>query len=159
MHILTSWWAVGGFTRRSTCGYIHWCYLMAYVTKGNMYIICLWSVLVSSFYFQVPCWMSNSPLWAQPLRFTPLHALGVYLWLAYVQLGVGHQPTPGMHRAAAPSTTLSRGSLMPLSLLFPNRTIYMVGHTAFGTWQRVTGSLCHPYMVCRGLLFQVGSIQ
>ena len=56
---------------------------------------------------------------------------------------------------AAPSTTLSRGSLMLLCLLFPTHPDYMVGHTALGTWQRVTQSLCLPYMVGRGLLFQV----
>ena len=48
---------------------------------------------------------------------------------------------------AAPSTALSRGSLMLLSLLFPSHPIYMVGHTALEAWQRVTQSLCLPYMV------------
>ena len=47
------------------------------------------------------------------------------------------------------------GSLLLLSLLFPNHPIYMVGHTALGAWQRVTQSLCFPYMMERGLLFQV----
>ena len=75
-----------------------------------LYIICLVSVLVSAFYFQVPCWMPYSPFGAQPLGFASLQPLGVYLWQAYVQAGNGHQPTPSMHRVAAPSTTLSRGS-------------------------------------------------
>ena len=74
-----------------------------------LYIICLVSVLVSAFYFQVPCWMPYSPMGAQPLGFAPLQPLGVYLWHAYVQPGNGHWPTPSMHRVAAPSTTLSRG--------------------------------------------------
>ena len=43
------------------------------------------------------------------------------------------------------------GSLLLLSLLFPRHPIYMVGHTAFGDWQRVTRSLHLPYMVGRGL--------
>ena len=58
-------------------------------------------------------------------------------------------------QSAAPSTTLSRGSLMLLHLLFPSHPIYMVGHTALGAWQRVTQSLHLPYMVGRDLLFQV----
>ena len=35
--------------------------------------------------------------------------IGVYLWQAYVQ-PADHQPMPGMHRVAAPFTTLSRGA-------------------------------------------------
>ena len=69
-------------------------------------------------------------LGAQPLGFAPLQPLGVYPWQAYVQTGDGHWPTPDMHRVAAPSTTLSRGSLMLLSLLFPSHPIYIVGHEA-----------------------------
>ena len=67
-----------------------------------LYIICLVSVLVSAFYFWVPCWMSYSPLGAQPLGFAPLQPLGVYPWQAYVQPGDGLWCTPGMHRVAAP---------------------------------------------------------
>ena len=37
-----------------------------------LYIICLVSILVSAFYFQVPSWMPYSPIWAQPLGFAPL---------------------------------------------------------------------------------------
>ena len=66
-----------------------------------------------------------------------------------MQPGDGHQSMPGMHRVAAPSTTLSRGSLLLLSLLFPNHPIYMVGHTALGAQQRVTQCLCLPYMMGR----------
>ena len=47
----------------------------------------------------------------------------------------GHWSMPGMHSVAAPSATLRRGSLLLLSLLFPNHPIYMVGHTALGAWQ------------------------
>ena len=72
-----------------------------------------------------------------------------------MQPGDGHWPTPGRHRVVAPSTTLSRGSLMLISLLFPSQPIYMVGHTALRAWQRITQSLHLPYMVGRGLLFQV----
>ena len=42
-----------------------------------LYIICLVSVLVSVFYFLVPCWMPYSPLGAQPLGFASLQPLGV----------------------------------------------------------------------------------
>ena len=73
--------------------------------------ICLMSVLVFAFYFQVPCWMPYPPLGAQLLGSAPFQPLGVYPWHAYVQPGDGHQPTPGMHRVAAPSTTLSGGAL------------------------------------------------
>ena len=92
-----------------------------------LYIICLVFVLVSAFYFQVLCWMPYSPLGAQPLGFAPLQPLGVYPWQAYVQPCDGHWSTPGMHRVAASSTTLSRGSLMLLSLLFPSHPISVVG--------------------------------
>ena len=102
------------------------------------YIICLVSVLVSAFYFQVPSWMPYSLMGAQQLGFASLQPFGVYPWQAYVQPGDGHWSTPGMDRVAAPSTTLSMGSLLQLSLLFPNHPIYMVGHTALGAWQRVT---------------------
>ena len=112
-----------------------------------LYIICLVSVLVSAFYFQVHCWMAYSPLRIQPFGFAPLQPLGAYPWQPYVQPGDGHQPTPGMHRVAAPFITLSRGNLMLLSLLFSSHPIYMVGHIALGAWQRVTQSLCLPYIV------------
>ena len=51
---------------------------------------------------------------AQPLGFAPLQPFGVYLWQAYVQPGDGHWSTPGLHRVAAPSATLGRGSLLLL---------------------------------------------
>ena len=73
-----------------------------------LYILCLVSVLVSAFYSQVPCWIPYPPLGAQTFGFAPLQPLGVYPWQAYMQPGDGHQPTPGMYRVAAPSTTLSR---------------------------------------------------
>ena len=92
---------------------------------------------------------------SQPLGFAPLQPFGIYPQQAYVKPGDGHQSMPGMHRVAAPSTTLSRGSLLPLSQLFPNHPICMVGYTAFGAWQRVIQSLHIPYMMGRGLLFQV----
>ena len=103
-----------------------------------LYIICLVSVLVSAFYFQVPCWMPYSPLGAQLLGFAPLQPPGVYPWQAYVQPGDVHWPTSGMQRVAVPSTTLGRGNLMLLNLMFPSHPLYMVGHTALGAWQRVT---------------------
>ena len=74
-----------------------------------LYIICLVSVLVSAFYFQVPSWMLYSPIGAQTLGFAPLQPFGVYSWQIYVQPGDGHWSMSGMHRVAAPSATLSRG--------------------------------------------------
>ena len=71
----------------------------------------------------------------QPLGSAPLQLFGAYPWQAYVQPGNGHQPTPGMHRLAVPSTTLSRGSLMLLNQVSPSHSKYMVGHTTFGAWQ------------------------
>ena len=53
--------------------------------------------------------MPYSPMGAQPLGFAPWQPFGVYPWQAYVQLGGGHQSTPGMHRVTAPSATLGRG--------------------------------------------------
>ena len=84
-----------------------------------LYIICLVSVLVSAFFFQVPCWMPYPPLVAQPMWLAPLQPLGVYLWQAYLQHGDGHWSTPGMHRVAAPSTTLRRGEPYASPSTFP----------------------------------------
>ena len=47
------------------------------------------------------------------------------------------------------------GSLLLLSQLSSSHSNYMVWYSALGAWQRVTQSLCLPYMVERGLLFQV----
>ena len=99
--------------------------------------------------------MLYSPMGAQPLGFAPLQPFGVYPLQAYLQPGDGHWSTPGMHRVAAASATMSRGSLLLLSQLFPDHLIYMVGHTGLGAQQRVTKSLCLPYMMGRGLLFQI----
>ena len=93
-----------------------------------LYIICL----VSAFYFLVPSWMPYSPMGAQLLGFAPLQPFGVHPWQACVHPGDGHWSMPGMHSVAAPSTTLSRGSLLLLSLLFPNHPIYMVGIQPWG---------------------------
>ena len=82
--------------------------------------------------------MLYSCMGAQPLGFAPLQPFGVYLWQAYVQPGDGHWSMPGMHRVAAPSATLGRGSLLLLIQLFPNHPIYLVGHTALGAQWRVT---------------------
>ena len=68
--------------------------------------------------------------------FAPLNPFGSYPWQAYVQPGSGYQPTPGMHRVAAPSTAFSRWrSLLLLSQLYSGHSNYMVGHSAFGAWQ------------------------
>ena len=62
-----------------------------------LFFICLVSVLVYAFCFQVPCWMPYSPMGAKMLGFAPLQPFGAYPWKAYVQPFDGHQPTPGMH--------------------------------------------------------------
>ena len=41
--------------------------------------------------------------------------LGDYPWQVYVQPGSGHWPIACMHRVGAPSTALSRGSLLLLN--------------------------------------------
>ena len=73
--------------------------------------------------------MLYSPMGVQPLGFAPLQPFGVYPWQAYVQPADGHWSTPGMHRVAAPSATLGRGSLLLLIQLCSN---HLVGHTALG---------------------------
>ena len=100
-------------------------------------------------------WMPYSPMGAQWLGFASLQPFGVYPWQAYVQPGDGHRSMPGIHSVAAPSSTLSRGSLLLLSLMFPKHPIYMVQLTAFGGLADITQYLCLPYMMGRGLLFQV----
>ena len=54
--------------------------------------ICLVSVLVYAFCFQVPCWMLYLPMGAQALGFAPLQPFGAYPWQAYVQPGDHHCP-------------------------------------------------------------------
>ena len=76
--------------------------------------------------------MPYSPMGPQPLGFAPLQPFGAYPWQAYVQPGNGHWPTPGMHRVAAPSTALNRGSLLLLNQLSSRHSNYMVGHTVMG---------------------------
>ena len=97
-----------------------------------LYVCCLFWCLLSTFRCHNGCHIH--PWGAQMLGFAPLQPIGAYPWQAYVQPGNGHQPTPGMHRVAAPSTALSRGSLLLLNQLFPSHPICMVGHAAFGAW-------------------------
>ena len=92
---------------------------------------------------------------ALPVGFTPLEPFGAYPWQTYVQRGIGHWSTPGMHRVAAPSTAFSRGSLLLLNQLSSSHSNYMVGHTGLETWQRITHSLHFPCLVGRHLLSQV----
>ena len=71
-------------------------------------------------------------LGAQPLGFSPLQPLGVYLWQAYVQSGDGHQPTPSMHRVATPSTTLSKGESSATQSAVPQPSHLYGGAYSFG---------------------------
>ena len=114
--------------------------------------ICLVSVLVSAFYFQVLSWMLYSPMGAQPLGFAPWQPFGVYPWQAYVQPGDGQWPTPDMHRVAAPSVTLGRGE--------PSATHSAVPQPIGGVYSLGGSIESHliplPFHVMgRGLLFQV----
>ena len=92
---------------------------------------------------------------AQPLGFAPLQPFGVYPWQAYVQPGDGHWSMPGMHRVAAPSTTLVGGAFCYSVSCSPTIPSIWWGIQPWGSLQRVTQSLCLPYMMGRGLLFQV----
>ena len=118
-----------------------------------LFFICLVSVLVYAFWFQVQCWIPYSPIRAQPLGFPPLQPFGAYPWQAYVQPGDGHQPTLGMQRVATPSTALSHGGTSCYSISCPSAipTIWW-GIQLWGLG-RVTQSLHIPCMVGRGLLF------
>ena len=89
-------------------------------------------VLVSAFYFQVPCWMPYSPLVGHPLGLSPLQPFGAYPWQEYVQPGDGHQPTPGMHRVAAASTTLSMGEPTATQSAVPQSSLLYGWTYSFG---------------------------
>ena len=54
---------------------------------------------------------ATSILGGSTIGICTLQPLGVYPWQAYVLPCDGHWSTPGVHRVAAPSTTLSRGAL------------------------------------------------
>ena len=76
--------------------------------------------------------MSYSPMGAQPLGFAPLQPFGVYPWQAYVQPSDGHQSMPGMHRVAAPSTTLSREGPSTTQSAVPQPSHLYGGAYSFG---------------------------
>ena len=65
----------------------------------------------------------------------------------------GHRSTPGMHRVAAPSTTLSRGEPSATQSAVPQPSHLYGWAYSLGAWQRVTQSLCHPYMMGEGSSF------
>ena len=92
---------------------------------------------------------------AQPLGFASLQPFGVYPWQAYVQLGDGHQSTPCMHRVAAPSTTFSRGEPSAIQPAVPQPSHLYGGAYSLGGSAESHLFLCLPYMMGRGLLFQV----
>ena len=120
--------------------------------------ICLLSVLVYAFCFQVTCWILYSPMGSQLLGSTPLQPFGAYLWYAYMQPGDGHWLKSGIHRVAAPSTALSRGSLLlliKLSLTIP--TIWW-GKQLWGLGRESSDPSTFPGWWGRGLLFQFDSI-
>ena len=96
--------------------------------------------------------MPYSPMGAQPLGLAPLQPLRVYPWQAYVQPGDGHQPTWGMQRVAAPSTTLNGGALCYSFCCFPAIPSIWWGTQLWGL-ARVTQSLHIPYMGGKGSSF------
>ena len=98
--------------------------------------------------------MPYSPMGTQPFGIAPLWPFGAYPWQALLHPSDAYQPMPGISRVAAPSTALSRDRF----LLF-----HQWSSTIPTTWWgiqlwglgRVTQSHCLPYMLWRGLLFQV----
>ena len=88
------------------------------------------SVMVFPFCFQVLIWMPFSQMGAQLLGFASTQPFRVYPWKACVPPGAGPWPTPGVHWIPAPSTALSRDSLLLLSQLPSRHLINMVWHTA-----------------------------
>ena len=101
--------------------------------------------------FHVPMWLPCSPIGGQPLRFATLQSFTLYPWQACVPSGDDPWPMPVMHPGAAHLTALSRGSFMLHIQLFPSHSINMVGYIALAAQQRVTQSLCLPYMARRVL--------
>ena len=94
------------------------------VEPPTICILYVWSLfwcLLSTFRCLAGC--HTHPLGAQLVGFAPLQPLGVYPWQSYVQPGDGNWPTPDVHRVADPSTTLRRGRLLLLSLLFHSHPI------------------------------------
>ena len=73
-----------------TCLVLFWCLLSTFICHAGFHI---------------------HPLGLKHRGLHHCNNLGVYLWQAYVQPSDGHQPMSGMHRVAAPCTTLSRAEL------------------------------------------------
>ena len=86
------------------------------------------------------------------IGFAPLKCFIVYLWQPYVPPGAGLWLTSGVDWVAALSTALSRGSLILLSSPPAIQSVWW-GIQIWGLG-RVTISLCLPYMMERGCLFQ-----
>ena len=119
-----------------------------------LYIICLVSVLVYAFCFQVPCWMLYSSIGAQLLGLHHCNPLELTHGRHMCSLTMVIDP----HQLCTEWLLLhclSRGNLLLPNQLSSSHSNYMVGHTAFGAWQRVTQSLNLPWIVRRGLVFQV----
>ena len=93
------------------------------------------SVTVFAFYFQVPMWLSSSPMRAQLLGFAPLQPFRITLWQACVPPGDGLWPTLRVQCVATPSTASSRGTSC-YSFSCPPYLINIVGHEALGTWYK-----------------------
>ena len=87
--------------------------------------------------------------------FATVQPFWVYPKQAYLPPGDGLSPMPGVHWEAAPPTALSWGKPPATNLSVPNDSSNMVGYTALGAQQRVTWSICLPYMMGRGPLLQV----
>ena len=72
-----------------------------------------------------------------------------------MQPGDGHQSTPGIHRLAAPSATLGRGEPSATHSAVPQPSHLFGGAYSLGGLVESHLILCLPYMIGRGLLFQV----
>ena len=105
-----------------------------------IYVCCLFWCLLSTFYFQVPYWMTYS-LHPWGLNHCDLHCCNP------LELTCGRHMCNlvmviGPHLVCTewllPPLPWVGWSLLLLSQLFPSHPIYMVGHTALVAWQRVT---------------------
>ena len=110
------------------------------------YFVCwclLWCLLSA---FRFPCGCHAHHWGAQLSGFAIAQPYGIYSWQAYVLPSNGLWPMPREHLVAFPSTASRREELHASHSAVPH-SIYMVGITALRAWQRVTHSLCLPYML------------
>ena len=74
--------------------------------SNNSYMICLVSIVVFAFCFQIPMWMPCSPKGAQPLGFTSLQLIVFHPTQVYVPCGDSLWSMPGVHWVHSPLPAL-----------------------------------------------------